>query len=129
MSLAADFARAEASYLSPYESEDPLEDVEFPRDRKPWKRDRHKVRSDAQGAINRRAWSNMGDDGQTKDHAIGWWFWEHTKFEIRRELFNGRHRDIDHRHPDVRRHVIEGLKRLILANRRYDNSPLPGFTT
>lgn len=127
MSLAADFARCEASYLSPDDPEDPLDGVDFPRERKPWKRDRFKVRWDMQAAINRRAWANLGDDDRTKDHATGWWFWERTKFEVRRELFNGRHPHIDHRHPDVRREVIERLKRLIRSNRRYDNSPLPGF--
>lgn len=59
----------------PEESADPLEGVAYPRERKPWKRDRERVRLAMQQAINERKGRNPivkslhGDCSVTKDHA------------------------------------------------------------
>jgi hypothetical protein len=55
--------------LDPDDCEDPLERVEFPRERKPWKRDRHVVRSKAQGAINAREALTVRDFGRGWQYA------------------------------------------------------------
>lgn len=60
----------------PEDAEDPLERVEFPRERKPWKRDREAMRLAMQRAINERRQRNpMVESSRgepcaiTKDHA------------------------------------------------------------
>jgi len=65
------------NYLEPPEPEDPLEGVEYPRERKPWKRDRDAVRFAMQQAINVRCLANpmvsdsRGEPGRlSKDHSL-----------------------------------------------------------
>lgn len=67
----------EAAWLEPPEHDDPLEGVEFPRERSPWKRDRDWVRWQMQLAINERMRANpmlvdsRGQPGSmSKDHAL-----------------------------------------------------------
>lgn len=119
---AATFARAEAGWLEPPEYDDPLEAVEFPRERKPRKRDRHSLRFAMQGAINRRCWANMRADGmQTRDHSMRFWFLKHARYEIWRHFF------LDHRrqHPIVRAESVARLRRYVLAARDFDKPRLP----
>ena len=65
------------NYLEPPEYPDPLESVEFPRERKPWKRDRDTIRWAMQSAINARCAANpmvvdsRGNPGsRSKDHSL-----------------------------------------------------------
>lgn len=123
MGLAADFARAEAHWLSPEDDgHDPLADVEFPRERRPWKRDRFTVRYAMQAAINRRCWANMRPDGMvTRDHS-----WRFRWLNVaRNDIY--RHFLIDHKRqlPEVRAEAVARLRRLVLAAREYDKPPLP----
>lgn len=118
-----EFDRCEAAWLAPDEFDDPLERVEFPRERKPWKRDREAVRVAMQGAINKRCWANVNEaDGRTRDHAVGWREFEHGKFQLRRELIVS---SKPRMHPDAWRYHLAYIRRCILAHRRFDNSPLP----
>ncbi len=108
--------------MDPPEYEDPLDRVEFPRERKPGKRDRHAIRSMMNGAINRRCWANMDEQGlRTRDHAQRFAFLNHARYEIWRHFL------IDHKrqHPTVQAQMIAGLRHLVLACRLYDKPPLP----
>lgn len=116
-------AAAEAAWLEPPEYDDPLEHVEFPRERKPWKRDRHAIRSAMNGAINARCQANMTPDGmQTRDHHMRFFWLNHARYEIWRQFF------IDHhhlQHPTVRSEKVACLRRCVLAARDFDRPPLP----
>jgi len=106
----------------PPEPEDPLENVEHPRERKPWKRDRDSVRWAMQGAINQRCWANMRPDGmQTRDHSMRFWFLNMARYEIWRHFF------LDHRrqHAEARANAVARLRRYVLAARDFDKPPLP----
>lgn len=75
----------------PPEYSDPLDSVENPRERKPWKRNRHAVHSAMQKAINARCWANpmvvdaYGTPGLlSKDHSLRFVRLNHLHFEIGR---------------------------------------------
>lgn len=114
MGIAADFARAEAQWLEPDEpTDDPLDRVEHPRERKPWKRDRHAIRWQMQGAINRREAMTVRDFGN------GWqfptslqyrsWYANHVAHEIRRALW--RIDDLSRMHAHARSEHLASLRR------------------
>lgn len=79
------------NYLDPPEVGDPLERVENPRERKPWKRDRDAIRFAMQRAINERCGANpmvvdsRGKPGHlSKDHSLRFRELNHLHFEIGR---------------------------------------------
>lgn len=108
--------------MDPPEYDDPLERVEHPRERKPWKRDRHAVRSAMNAAIIQRCRANMRPDKMhTRDHSLRFGFLNVARFEIRRHFL------IDHRrqHPTVRAESVARLRRYVLAARKFDKPRLP----
>jgi hypothetical protein len=108
--------------MEPPEYDDALDRVEFPRERKPWKRDRHSIRYAMQGAINRRCWANI-DPGakRTRDHSERFRLLSHARYEIWRHFF------LDHKrqHSAVRAETVARLRRYVLAARDYDKPRLP----
>lgn len=122
MGLHLHSAACEAWLTEPPEyGDDPLDGVEFPRERKPWTRDRYQVVSSMSGAINRRCWANIGEDGQTLDHSMRFWFLNMAHYEINR--FRWESRGI--KHQAWRDETIARLRRYVLAARRFDKPPLP----
>lgn len=122
MSLHLVPSHIEAAWLDPPEYDDPLERVEHPRERKPWKRDRHAIRSMMNGAINRRCWANLRADGmRTRDHSERFRLLNHARYEIWRHFF------LDHKrqHPNVRAENVARFRRYILAARDFDKPRLP----
>jgi hypothetical protein len=81
----------ETSWREPPEYDDPLENVERPRERKPWKRDREAVRMAMRRAINERWQASVRDFGR------GWHYatcrdavaaaQNHSWHEVRRALW------------------------------------------
>jgi hypothetical protein len=119
MNLAVQFARAESAWLEPDELDDPLEGVEHPRERKPWKRDRHAVYWQMQRAINEREALTVRDFGG------GWsfptslsyqsWTANHAQFEVRRALW--KIDDLSRMHPLARLEFVARLRRYVLKAR------------
>lgn len=122
MGLHLAHAAAEAVWLEAQEYGDPLEHVEFPRERKPGTRDRDAVRTAMNGAINRRCWGNMQDDGMaTRDHSQRFSFLNMAHFEINRFRWESRMG----KHSAWREETLARLRRYVLAARRFDKPPLP----
>jgi hypothetical protein len=122
MGLHLHSAACEAWLTEPPEyGDDSLDSVEFPRERKPWTRDRYSVRSTMNAAINRRCWANVRDDGQTRDHSRRFWFLNMAHYEINRFRWDSR----EGKHGAWRRETLAMLKRYVLACRGFDKPPLP----
>jgi hypothetical protein len=121
VSLHLHSAACEAYLTEPPEYEDPLLGVDFPRDRKPWKRDRYAIRSAMNGAINHRCWDNTGEDGRTRDHSQRFAFLNMAHFEIDRFRWESR----KGKHQAWRDETIARLRRYVLAACRFDVPPLP----
>ena len=117
----------ETSWREPPEYDDPLEHVDHPRERKPWKRDRHSIQWMMQLAINERCAANWRERPNgwsgTADHSLRFQALNQARYEVFRLMLShkiGR---------DWRREwggeAFERAKRYILVARKYDVPPLP----
>lgn len=103
----------------PPEYDDPLDAVEFPRERKPWKRDRHEIYWKMQRAINEREAATIRDFGN------GWQFptslmaqsvWANrAQHEVRRALWGID--NLNRMHSSARREHLARLHRYVMKPR------------
>lgn len=122
MGLHLHSAACEAWLTEPDDDDyDPLANVEFPRDRKPWTCDRYSVRTAMNRAINQRCWSNVDEGGQTRDHSQRFLFLNMAHYEINRFRWESR----EGKHDAWRAETVARLRRYVLAARRFDHPPLP----
>lgn len=105
--------------LDPPEYDDPLERVEHPRERKPWKRDRHATYWRMQRAINLREWRTIRPFGNGWQHATSlqaqYRQLNLAEFEVRRALW--KIDDLGRMHPAARAEFIARLRRYVLFAR------------
>jgi hypothetical protein len=105
--------------LDPEEFDDPLERVEYPRERKPWKRDRLATYWQMQRAIIQR------EARTVREFRGGWqfptslsyqsWTANHAQFEVRRALW--KIDDLGRMHASARAAHLARLRRYVLKAR------------
>lgn len=105
--------------LEPEDVPDPVEGVEFPRERKPWKRDRHAIYWKMQRAINQREWRTLRPFGPGRQHATSLQarsrYLNRAEHEVRRALW--KIDDLGRMHAASRRQHLDWLRRIVLFAR------------
>jgi hypothetical protein len=108
-----------ADWTDTPEYDDPLENVEHPRERKPWKRDRHAIRWQMQRAMNLREWATYHDFGNGRQFPTSLMAQSaaanRAQFEVRRALLKVD--DLGRMHEASRREHLARLRRYVLKAR------------